>query len=381
MNKNFLFALATLIGTIVGAGIFGLPYVIERSGIIPGFFYFFILGGAVLLIHLCFGEVILRTKEKYRLPGFSQKYLGKLGRNLVMISVITGVIGALLAYLILGGEFLKILLSPFLNLSEVQFTLIFWLVLAFFVLRGIKLIAPAEFFTNILFFLIIVIILGFCFPKFDISNLTILDPPNIFLPFGVILFSLIGWSAIPEMIDFLKFSSERKNIKRIIILATIIVLFFYILFTIFVIGVTGKNTSQDTLSGLIPFLGEKIIFFIALAAIITLADSFLVLGLYLRNTFIYDFKLPKIISFLFACGLPLILFLIGFRSFITTIGFIGTIVGVIEGIIIILLFRKAKTLGNRTPEYRLKIPSILLYCLIVIFLLGAASQIFYFLNL
>ena len=381
MNKNFLFALATLIGTIVGAGIFGLPYVIERSGIIPGFFYFFILGGAVLLIHLCFGEVILRTKEKYRLPGFSQKYLGKLGRNLVMISVITGVIGALLAYLILGGEFLKILLSPFLNLSEVQFTLIFWLVLAFFVLRGIKLIAPAEFFTNILFFLIIVIILGFCFPKFDISNLTILDPPNIFLPFGVILFSLIGWSAIPEMIDFLKFSSERKNIKRIIILATIIVIFFYILFTIFVIGVTGKNTSQDTLSGLIPFLGEKIIFFIALAAIITLADSFLVLGLYLRNTFIYDFKLPKIISFLFACGLPLILFLIGFRSFITTIGFIGTIVGVIEGIIIILLFRKAKTLGNRTPEYRLKIPSILLYCLIVIFLLGAASQIFYFLNL
>ncbi len=381
MNKNFLFALATLIGTIVGAGIFGLPYVIERSGIIPGFFYFFILGGAVLLIHLCFGEVILRTKEKYRLPGFSQKYLGKLGRNLVMISVITGVIGALLAYLILGGEFLKILLSPFLNLSEVQFTLIFWLVLAFFVLRGIKLIAPAEFFTNILFFLIIVIILGFCFPKFDISNLTILDPPNIFLPFGVILFSLIGWSAIPEMIDFLKFSSERKNIKRIIILATIIVIFFYILFTIFVIGVTGKNTSQDTLSGLIPFLGGKIIFFIALAAIITLADSFLVLGLYLRNTFIYDFKLPKIISFLFACGLPLILFLIGFRSFITTIGFIGTIVGVIEGIIIILLFRKAKTLGNRTPEYRLKIPSILLYCLIVIFLLGAASQIFYFLNL
>ena len=40
MRKNFLFALSTLIGTIVGAGVFGIPYVIAKSGIVPGFFYF-----------------------------------------------------------------------------------------------------------------------------------------------------------------------------------------------------------------------------------------------------------------------------------------------------------------------------------------------------
>jgi len=374
MNKNFLFALAILIGTIIGAGIFGLPYVIERSGVIPGFFYFLVLGGAVLLIHLFFGETILRTKEKCRLPGFSQKYLGKSGKNLVMISVVIGVTGALLAYLILGGEFLKILFSPALNLSEIQFTLIFWVVLSFFIFRGIKLIAPAEFVTNILFFLVIIIILGFCLPKFDISNISILNPPNIFLPFGVILFSLIGWSAIPEMVDFLKSPIERKNIKKIIVSAIVIVVLFYVLFVTSVIGVAGENVSQDTLSGLIPFLGQKIIFFIALAAIITLADSFLVLGLYLRNTFIYDLKFPKIISTITACGLPLLLFLIGFRSFIGTVSFVGTIVGVIEGIIIILIFKKAKELGDREPEYSLKIPIVLLYGLMLLLVFGAISQ-------
>lgn len=124
-----------------------------------------------------------------------------------------------------------------------------------------------------------------------------------------------------------------------------------------------------------PFLGSKIIFFGALAGLITLADSFLVLALYLRNSLIYDLKFSKTISLLISCGAPLVLFLFGFRSFIQTIGFVGTLIGVIEGIIIILIFKKAKSLGNREPEYSLKIPSFLLYCLIFVFILGAISQI------
>jgi len=373
-KKNFLFALSILVGTIVGAGIFGIPYVVSKSGIIPGFFYFLILGGAVLLIHLFFGEIVLRTKEKSRLPGFTQKYLGKWGKIFITISVVVGITGALLAYLILGGEFLRILFSSFLNLSEVQFTLIFWLALSYFIFRGIKLIAPAEFFTNLLFFFVIIIILGFCFPKVDLANISVFNLPNVFLPFGIILFSLIGWPAIAEICGFLKNPEEKKEIKKIIILSLIIVIVLYLFFTLAVVGVAGENVSQDTLSGLLPFFGPGIVFLVALAALITLADSFLALGLYLKNTFIYDLKLSKTISTIMTCGLPLLLFLIGFRSFIATIGFVGTIIGVIEGIIIILIFKKAKTLGDREPEYSLKIPVFLLYFLIALLFLGGISQ-------
>ncbi len=379
-SKNFLLALSVLIGTIIGAGIFGIPYVIERSGIISGLFYFIVLGGAVLLIHLFFGETILRTKEKCRLPGLAQRYLGNWGKKLVMLSVAVGITGALLAYLILGGEFLRILLSSFLNLSQAQFTLIFWVLLSCFIFRGIKLIAPAELITNFLFFFIIFIIFFFSLPKFDFSNFTFFPPtgglPDIFLPFGIILFSLIGWSALPEMLDFLKLPQEKKQIKKIIIAATLIVVLFYILFALVVIGVAGKGVSQDTLSGLLPFLGPKIIFWGALAALITLADSFLVLGLYLKNTFIYDLKFSKNLATLVACGLPLVLFLVGFRSFIATLGFVGTVVGAVEGIIIILIFRKAKKLGDREPEYSLKVPSLLLCFLIAILIFGALAQLF-----
>ena len=367
-------SISILLGTIIGAGVFGIPYVIEKSGIAVGFFYLLILGVAVFFIHLFFGEAILRTNGNFRLPGLSQKYLGRWGKNLAAISVVIGVTGALLAFLILGGQFLDILLAN--NLSQTQLVLIFGAVLSYFIFRGIKLIASATVLTNILFFSAIAALIFFALPKLSILNISIIDTSNIFLPFGVILFSLIGWSAVPEIIGFLKSPQDRKEIKKVIAVSTIVVILFYILFAIVLIGVAGKNTSQDALSGLVPFLGNKIIFLGALAGLITLADSFLVLGLYLRNTFIYDFKLSKNLSALIACSLPMILFLAGFRSFITAIGFTGTIMGVIEGIIIILIFKKAKVSGDRVPEYSVNAPLLLLYFLIAVLILGALTQFF-----
>ena len=371
---KLLKAVSVFVGTIIGAGIFGVPYIINKSGIIPGFFYFLILGSVVLLIHLFFGEAVLRTKESCRLPGFAQKYLGAWGKILVMISVVSGLIGALLAYLILSGDFLRILFSPFSSLSAVQLALIFWVAMSYLIFRGIKLIASIELLTNIVFFSTSAVILFFCLLRFDFQNLAAFSLSNAFLPFGVILFSLIGWSAIPEIVDFLKTSPEKKKLKKTMILATAVTVPFYLIFTLAVLGVVGGNISPDTISSLVPFLGPKLILLGVLAALITLTDSILVLGLHLKNTFIYDLKLSNRLATAIACGVPFLLFLIGFRNFIGTLGFVGTVVGVIEGVAIILIFKKAKKLGDREPEYSLKIPSLLLYLLITTLILGAISQ-------
>ena len=367
-------AVSVFVGTVIGAGIFGIPYIVNKSGMVPGFFYFLILGGVVLLIHLFFGEAFLRTKESCRLPGLAQKYLGSWGKILVMISVVSGLIGALLAYLILSGDFLKILFSPFSDLSAIQLAAIFWVVMSYLIFRGIELIASIELLTNLIFFSANAAILFFILPKLDLSNVKILEMSGIFLPFGVILFSLVGWSAIPEIADFFKTSPEKRKIKRTIILSTALVVPFYLVFVLAVLGAVGGNISQDTLSSLAPFLGPKIIFLAVLAALVTLADSILVLGLHLKNTFVYDLKLSKRLATAIACGVPFLLFLMGFRDFIGTIGFVGTVVGVIEGVAIILIFKRAKRLGNREPEYSFKAPSLLLYLLIAALILGAVSQ-------
>lgn len=380
-SKNFFLATSLLLGTIIGAGIFGIPYVISKSGIIPGFFYFLILGGVVLLIHLFFGEIILRTKASHRLPGYAKIYLGNWGKILATFSTVFGMIAVLLAYIILGGDFLKILFSSSIlsasRLSSFHFSLIFWLILSLFVFKGIKLIAIAEFFTNLVFILIIFSIFLFSLPKISFQNFNFLNLENIFLPYGVILFALTGWSAIPEMADVLKTTQERKKFKRAIVFSMIIAILLYLIFSFAIIGVSGAETSTDTFSGLISFLNPKIIFLGVLAGVITLADSFLIIGLYLRNALIYDYKFSKNTACLAACGLPLFLFLLGFRQFIDVISWAGSIVGAIEGAIIILIFKKIKTLGDREPEYSLKFSPLLLNTLMLVFILGAVLHLLF----
>ncbi|MDD5145954.1 MAG: aromatic amino acid transport family protein [Candidatus Pacebacteria bacterium] len=384
MRKNFLFALSSLVGVIIGAGIFGIPYAISKSGVIPGLFYFLILGGAVLLLYLFVGEIVLRTEGKLRLIGYAQKYLGNSGKVFITISTVLGLWGALLAYIILGGDFLKIVISSILpsasGVPSFYFALFFSIFLSFFVFQGMKFIAPLELFTNTLFFFIVFFVFCFGSPKINFQNFDLANVKNLFLPYGVILFSLAGWTSIPEIADILKSPEERKKLKKVIIFAMTISIFICLLFSFTIVGISGKNTSFEALQGLVPYLGPKVIFFGAIAAVITLADSFLILGLSSRNTLLYDYKIPKKTAALISCGIPLVLFLAGLRNFIGIIGTVGTIIGAIEGIVIIFIFKNAKKLSDRNPEYNLNIPSFIFYFLVLVFILGAVLQFFPSLN-
>jgi cytosine/uracil/thiamine/allantoin permease len=66
----------------------------------------------------------------------------------------------------------------------------------------------------------------------------------------------------------------------------------------------------------------------------------------------------------------------GFREFINTIEFIGGFLGIIDGVIIVLMFKMAKKHYDREPEYSLNVPKFLPYVLILIFLIGGLSQLF-----
>ncbi|MFA5355709.1 MAG: aromatic amino acid transport family protein [Candidatus Paceibacterota bacterium] len=372
LSKNSIFALFILIGTIVGAGMFGLPYVFSRSGILPALFYFPIIAGLLMFLHLAFGEIFLRTKEECRLVGLARKYLGKNYGRLATFSVVVGLIGSLLAYIILEGQFLSTILSGF-GVSAFDCSIIFVLLSLPLIFRGLKVIAPMEIFTNVAFFIIIIFILIVGLPKVSLDNFSLISLPDVFLPYGVILFSLVGFSAVAEAESVLR-QEEKKNMKSIIKIAFLIITVLYILFSFVVVGVSGDKTSQDVFSGLSSFLGPGIIFFGTLAAFITVADSYLVVAIYLKNSLICDQNISKVLASIFVGLLPVVLFILGVRNFIGVIGFLGTVIGVIEGIIIILLFNKSKTLGDHNPEYAVNIPKIVLFVCALVLVLGAVLQ-------
>ncbi len=374
MINTFTLALSTLLGTIVGAGIFGLPYVIWKSGIAPGIFYLILLGGVAMLLHLFVGEIALRTSEKHRLIGYADLYLGNWAKIFVTISTIVGTTGALLAYIIIGGGFLKILFSSFLPAQEEFFSLIFWAVLSLSILKGIQMIAKMEFFMSIVLFAVVFFIFLVAFPHVEASNFTVFDLKHIFLPYGVILFAFAGWSAIPEIADFFKKGREKRNLDNLIVWTSLIVGVLYLLFAVFVVGVSGSNTSEDALSGLIPYVGNRIVFLGALFGFLAVGTSFLVLGNYLKNSLRYDYKLPLPLSAGIAIFAPILLYFLGFKEFITVVGLLGALIGVMEGVIIVLMYQSAKNKGDRIPEYSLRIPRFVFFGLIALLVGGAIAE-------
>lgn len=96
-------------GMIIGSGMFALPYAVSVSG-----FWGAIIGAALaffaaLSIHLVYGEVVVNTREKHRLPGYAKLYLGTLVGNLSKLASILGFNAVLLIYGALGGFFLSLI--------------------------------------------------------------------------------------------------------------------------------------------------------------------------------------------------------------------------------------------------------------------------------
>ena len=117
MSKNYLLSIAILFGATTGAGLFAVPYVIARAGVITFLVYLPVLVGIQILLHLLFARLILSTKESHRLPGYVHVYAGKRYKNLVLIFSLVAAFGTLLAYIVLGGVFLSDFLGASAGLS------------------------------------------------------------------------------------------------------------------------------------------------------------------------------------------------------------------------------------------------------------------------
>ena len=376
MKTSFALALSTLVGTIVGAGIFSLPYIFVKSGVIPGIFYFVFFGGIVMLLHLFWGEVCLRTSGKHRIIGYAEIYLGKWAKIIAALVLVFVLVGVLLVYLILAGQFLKIIFSPVApQVSNTAFSILIWAVLSFFVFKGIQLISKLEFFLDIGLFAVILAVFVSAVPHIHFQNLSLFNSSGLFFPFGILLFSMAGWDAIPEIADLFKNKKEKERLDNVIGWGSGITVGLFLLFSLFVAGVSGTLTTQDSFSGLEQFLGKPIIMLGALFGILAITTSFLVLGNYLKNSLYRDFKVPYLWASAIALGLPLALFLLGFREFLTVIGIVGAVMGAVEGVLMILIFQKAKKMGDRKPEYEIRIPQFLLFVIAVI-LIGSVAMTF-----
>ena len=372
--KEYFFAIAILVGTVVGAGIFGLPYVIAKAGVFAGLFLLVFAGGLVFLIKLLYGEVILRTRGQHRFVGYAKKYLGKKGEVVAAFSTIFGFFGSLLAYLILGGFFLQTLLGEFFKEKELLCVLLFFFLGAVAILAGLKMVSASEFLISGLLIFVVLILAVKSWPHARLVNFSFFDQRHLFLAYGVIFYSFLGSSALPEMRQILR--GREKKFKSAIFWGLFIPAVIYAVFALLVIGVSGSATSPEAIAGLVPFLGSWVIKLGAFFGFLCVFSSFIILGLCLKTVFHLDFGFSKKISWFLVIAVPLALFLAGFQNFVKVIGLVGIVMGGLEGILIILIYKKADKTGDRRPEYDIVVPNLVIWFLIAVFAFGMIYQLY-----
>lgn len=334
---KFIKALFVYLGTIVGVGIFALPWAVKEIGLFFTFLYFLFLGGLVIIVHLLFSKVCCLSRKERRLPGYVFYYLGKRWGLLALVSTLLGLFGAQLAYLIVGGNFLHKLFFPFLGGEQFVYLLLFFFFGGFLIFKGIKSVSLAEILINLFFFGLLLFFLFKTYRFVEINNFAFLR--FSFYPYGVILFSLWGSAIVPEITEMV--AKKEKIVKKIIFLGVVLASLVYLLFISIVVGVCGQDTSQDALSGLSPVLGKNILLIGYLFGVITCFTSYIALGLTIKKIFWYDLKFHKDLSFVIATGVPLFFYLLGLKNFIVIISLCGAITIGIESFVHIFLYKKA----------------------------------------
>lgn len=373
-DKTFLRSAAVLVGTMVGVGVFGIPFAFAKAGFWVGFLFLIFIAGATLLMNFMYGEVILRTQARHQLVGYAQIYLGAFFKKVVFFTTALSGYSALLAYIIVSGDFLSNIFSNFLYVSPVAYSWIFFIVCSFLILKGIKTVSWVELFLTALFAAVILMIFSFGIGKINFSNFLSITPEYWFLPYGIFLFAFAGLSAIPLQRQIL--AGRETLFKKSILISVLLVAALYFVFAFTVLGVSGDTTTPDAISGLFASLGGTIVVFGSLFGVLAVSTSYLMLGTAFLDIFHLDFGVSRKLSWLLVIVPPFVLFLGGMRTFIDVISLAGSVGIGIEGVVLVLLFIKSKSKGDRVPEYSFKLPQWLLYFLATVFIGGAVYAIF-----
>lgn len=372
--KNFLYATAVLAGTMVGVGVFGIPFAFSKAGFGIGFLFLVFIGLITLLMNLMYGEIVLRTHTEHQITGYTDKYLGPWFKRFIFFSVSLALYSALLAYMAIAGDFLNNIFSSAFYVSSTFYSLAFFIVLSILILLGIKRISWVELLLVVLFVSVVFLILGIGINKIDLSNFKNIQREFWFLPYGILLFAFAGFSAIPIQRQIL--NGQENSLRKSIMFAVFLTGVLYLIFAFTVLGISGEVTTPDAISGLYEFLGGKIIFLGSLFGILAVSTSFLMLGSAFLDMFHLDYSVPRKSAWLLVVVPPLILFLAGLRTFIDIISLAGSVAVGLEGIVLTFVYIKSKSKGDRVPEYSLELPKFFYYLLIFMFGAGIVYALF-----
>lgn len=342
MNKN-LSATGILSGTIIGAGIFSLPYVFSRVGILYGFFYLIAFTLVYFAIHSMYADLLLENPGEHQFFYLAKKYLPKGVARIASFSIFAELILVLTAYLILAGVFVKLALG----LDELSGVLIFWIIGSVFIFVKLKWLGWIDFLDTVGILLIIAVI-SFAGLEGEVRDIPIvrdLNLPLLFLPFGPMLFSLSGRPGIGKVVEEYNAGREKSpgSLKKIIWAGTFLPAILYFFFAFSVLRLS-PNVSSEALSGL--NIAPNLLVFLGAVGLITIWTSYFMMGINVKDILRLDLGWKSWGAGAAAVVTPIALYFLGVRNFLGVVGFVGGVFLALEGIFVVAMWRKAFPAGR-----------------------------------
>lgn len=378
MYKNVVLPTILLAETIIGAGMFALPYVFMKAGVLTGAFFLIFLGLAAVITHLMYADIVVRTPQNHRFVGYAKIYLGKAGFWLGFLINIVGALFGLTIYLILSASFIDLIGgTKEIGLPVYGKILIFWILgsVTFFI--NINRLAFSEFLTFAFTAVVIfgIFAYGFFSADFNPANIFLFNADNFFLPYGLVLFSLAGATAVPTVLGYFRNNGKPSAMAKTPIIVGSLAPALIYLFFVFGVLFLSDAVSEDSVSGLIGRLPPFILWVLGVLGAATLWSTYVVIGRNIKKTLEHDLSLGHYPAGLAVSFLPLLFYFSGFQNFLSLAKYIGGVFIGLEGILIILIWQKAfKTQTNGLIG---EIRPIIVYGLLFVFAGGIVYTLLY----
>jgi amino acid permease len=370
-TKRFWQAVLTLVGATVGVGIFGVPYAIAQAGAGVAILYFAVLGGIQFLQNLFYAEAAIAEPKRIRLVGLVGKYLGPRARRAAAVSLTLGFWASMTAYMLVGGSFLHALLGGRFGGQPPAYQLGWALAVSTVVYFGLGLVSRVGSVATLALIAAVATIFAAGASHVDLANLSWAPGPDLFLPYGVILFSLGGMPAIPEMEDILK--GRHRSYRLAVVLGTSLALVLTAGFGFMVWGATSAAITPSPEVALRAVLGPGVAAMIAAFGSLSVTTAFLASAIHMQDTFEYDYKLRRRTAWLMTVGPPLAVFFLGAKDFVAVISFSGAVFGGVTAVLVSLLYA-AIAKGGFVKEKKLGVPVWMAYVCATVLALGAAYE-------
>lgn len=351
----------------VGDGVFALPFVFYNAGWLLGIFYMLLLGAFVVAAHIIYLKTLESEGEKNRLLGLAKKYFGSIGFWTGFVAIVVGLLLTLVAYLILGTQFIHLAL-PAVRLRYAF--VVFWLLISIVALMSDKEVRALELAGIACTSLIIVIIFVSAWPHIFFAGVPSVNWHDLFLPFGAVLFSLAGWTSIEPAYEARKHHDRSRSPWRALALGTAFAALLYAMFASGIIGSTaGSMITPDTASGLAAWpLWKKDL--LAALGLVAVATVYLPISREIKNALEKDLRWPRGASRPLIVFAPPALVLLGLNNFLAVVGLVGGAFLSLQYLLIISVGRRALKLGT--------MQKIFLDLIALVFVVAAVYSVYQF---